>query len=165
MRLRVSVAAIALCALLGACTAAPGGTESALPGTESEAEAPAHETTEAEEMKIRVIAGGKSFQAVLNGGEAARELYSRLPLTLDMSELNGNEKYFYLDSPLPREAQRVGRINAGDIMLFGADCLVLFYESFSTGYSYTPLGRIQDAGGLAKALGGGGARVTFEAAD
>ena len=106
-------------------------------------------------MKIRISAGGENFTATLDSTQAANELVERLPMTLDMSELNGNEKYYYLDTPLTSESSRVGQINAGDIMLFGDDCLVIFYESFATGYSYTQLGRIDDASGLAEALGSG----------
>lgn len=84
-----------------------------------------------------------------------------LPLTLDMSELNGNEKYFYLDSDLPAMAEPVGDIRNGDFMLYGANCLVLFYDSFSTGYSYTSLGRVENPEGLSAALGSGGAVITF----
>ena len=85
-----------------------------------------------------------------------------MPLDVTMSELNGNEKYYYLDEPLPQNAQRVGRIEAGDIMLWGDDCVVIFYESFSTPYSYTRLGRIENAEGLKEAAGAGAAQVTFE---
>lgn len=44
----------------------------------------------------------------------------------------------------------MGSIHAGDIMLYGASCLVLFYEDFNTSYRYTPLGYIEDPDGLAK---------------
>ena len=47
-----------------------------------------------------------------------------------MSELNGNEKYFYLESALPTVSEQVEEIHAGDLMLYGDDCLVLFYQSF-----------------------------------
>ena len=68
-----------------------------------------------------------------------------LPLTLDMSELNGNEKYHYLDESLPTSS-----------------CVVLFYETFSSSYSYTRLGKIDNPGGLAAALGSGNVSVVFE---
>lgn len=113
--------------------------------------------------EIEVVIGERAFSATLEEGEAAQAFARMLPLTLRMEELNGNEKYFYLEERLPSAALRPGRIEAGDIMLYGASCIVLFYESFSTGYSYTPLGRLADAAGLAEAVGEGSVSVTFRA--
>ena len=79
-----------------------------------------------------------------------------------MTELNGNEKYHYLMGPLPAASQRVGHIEAGDIMLFGDDCVVVFYQSFDTPYSYTRIGRIGGIEALAEKLGGGDVDVAFE---
>ena len=111
---------------------------------------------------IEIVIGDKTFPAALNDNEAAKALTDMLPLTLDMSELNGNEKYYYLDTDLPADASIPSGIKAGDIMLYGNSCLVLFYESFSTSYSYTPIGRIDDPSGLAAALGSGSVQVTFK---
>ena len=47
-------------------------------------------------------------------------------------------------------------------MLYGNNCIVLFYESFSTSYSYTPLGHIDDAEELAATLGRGNVQVAFQ---
>lgn len=115
-------------------------------------------------QKMTVTVNGTSFGATLEDNATARQLAAQLPLTLTMSELNGNEKYFYLDRSLPTSSERVGAIQAGDIMLFGSDCLVLFYQSFSTGYSYTRIGRLDDPSGLAQAAGRGSAAVTWELA-
>ena len=113
-------------------------------------------------VAITVTVGETSFPATLNDAPAARQLLTMLPLTLDMRELNGNEKYCYLDSSFATDSERVGSIQAGDLMLYGSDCLVLFYDSFSTPYSYTRLGAVDDPAGLAEALGRGDVTVTFE---
>lgn len=113
------------------------------------------------EHVISIEINGQTFSATLADNDTARAFAARLPMTLDMRELNGNEKYFYLDEPLPAAAQRVGQIRAGDLMLFGSDCVVLFYENFATSYTYTPIGRIDDPAGLADALSSGSAEVFF----
>ena len=48
-------------------------------------------------------------------------------------------------------------------MLYGSNCLVLFYGA-AGGYSYTRIGKLTSTDGLAKAVGGGTATVTFEKA-
>lgn len=111
---------------------------------------------------ISVTVNGTAFTATLEDTEAARALAELLPMTYEMSELNGNEKYIYLDERLPTDAACPGRIEAGDIMLYGSNCLVLFYQSFNTSYSYTRIGHIDDASGLAAAAGSGSATVVWE---
>lgn len=113
---------------------------------------------------LTVNVGGRVFTATLANTEAAQALVSRLPMTVVMEELNGNEKYVYMDEGLPTESGEPGTIHAGDIMLFDSDCLVLFYETFSSGCRYTPIGRLDDASGLAEALGCGSAQVVWERA-
>jgi hypothetical protein len=115
-----------------------------------------------ENRTIRIRINDRNFSAKLYDNETSRALLARLPMTLDMSDLHSNEKYYYLPYSLPTNSQRVGNINAGDLMLYGSDCLVLFYKSFSTSYSYTKLGYIEDVSGLAAALGSGSVLVTFE---
>ena len=120
-------------------------------------------TTEEEQriaMTLRI--GDQAFSAILEDNETARAFAALLPMELAMTELNGNEKYHYLMSGLPSAPARVGRVEAGDIMLFGDACVVVFYESFDTPYSYTRIGKIKDAQGLAERLGKGDANVYFE---
>ena len=110
-------------------------------------------------MKVEVR--GHFFEAELYEGETAAAFASLLPLRLYMQELNGNEKYHYLSSPLPREPEMVESIQAGDIMLFDSSCVVLFYDSFDTPYSYARIGRIKDPSGLKEAVGEGDCQVSF----
>lgn len=113
------------------------------------------------EQVLVISVGGRDFTAVLEDNTAARALAERLPLTVTMDELNGNEKYYDLPEGLPTDPERPGAIQAGDLMLYGSDCLVLFYESFASSYSYTRLGRITDPAELAEAVGSGNVEVTF----
>lgn len=110
---------------------------------------------------ITIDIHGATFTAQLENNATARTFLNLLPTTLTMDELNGNEKYHYLNSPLPSEPQRVGTIHAGDIMLYGNDCIVVFYQTFRTPYSYTRIGSITDPTQLAAALGSAAASVTF----
>lgn len=115
-----------------------------------------------EEMNtILITVGDKTFTAEIYDNEAAEALLEYMPLSINMSELNGNEKYYYMDYDIPTNSYNPGNINTGDIMLYGSNCLVLFYEGLSNSYSYTPIGRIQNTNGLAEALGGGSVYITF----
>lgn len=141
-------------------------TEAVKPDTD-----PTSETTEQSGAKeenilsIEITVKDRTFSAKLYDSETAEKFAEMLPLTLDMSELNGNEKYFYLSDDLPTNSKCPDKINSGDIMLYGSSCLVLFYDSFSTSYSYTPIGHIDGTDGLAEALGKGGVTVTFKSAE
>ena len=83
-------------------------------------------------------------QINLENNETALEFSKILPLTVNMNELNGNEKYVYLDKPLKTNPYNPKHIEAGDVMLFGNNCLVIFYKSFDTSYSYTKIGHIDN---------------------
>ena len=110
---------------------------------------------------VTIQVNGKNFSATLEDNPTARAFVERLPLEVDMQELNGNEKYFYLDNDLPSDSVSVKQIHAGDLMLFGSNCVVLFYKDFATSYSYTRLGKLDNPNDLAKILGGGNVRVKF----
>jgi len=78
-----------------------------------------------------------------------------------MAELNGNEKHAKLSRSLPTDPERPGTIRAGDLLLYGDDTLVVFYETFRSSYSYTRIGRIEGAAGLSAALGSASQRIAF----
>lgn len=56
------------------------------------------------EISIFPTVGEYRFPATLLSSETAAAFTEHLPLTLNMSELNGNEKYFYLDNSLPTDS-------------------------------------------------------------
>ena len=110
---------------------------------------------------LTVTVGKRTFTAALSDTAAAEEFAALLPLTLSMAELNGNEKYAYLDTALTTDTDMPGTIHAGDIFLYGDNCAVLFYETFQSSYRYTPLAVLDDPAGLAEAVGSGSVTVTF----
>ena len=114
---------------------------------------------------VNIQVGNKKFTVILSDNDSTRALLDKIPLTLNMDELNGNEKFYFFSEKFPTNSERVGNIKTGDLMLYGSDCLVLFYESFPTSYSYTKLGYVEDVTGLADALGSGSVQVTFSIAD
>lgn len=153
-------AAVIVSLILGACSSPDGETPS---DNESNTErGKKYESVVSEnESDFSVNINGAEFGAKLCDNSSARAFADILPLSLDMKELNGNEKYYYLDGTLPSEPEKIEKVSKGDIMLYGDNCIVVFYESFSTSYSYTRLGYIEDPDGLEKAAGGSDAKVTI----
>lgn len=100
--------------------------------------------------KINVTINGTKYEANLENNETVKEFIDLLPNEFNMIELNGNEKYIYLDNNLPSNPVNVKHINKGDIMLYGDNCLVIFYKSFDTSYSYTKIGHIANLPDLDK---------------
>jgi hypothetical protein len=120
------------------------------------------EHTQSMSDSLLIKIGSQEFTATLLDNPTATALKAMLPLTMNMTELNGNEKYFDLSKSLPTNASNPGRINTGDLLFYRSKTLVLFYRTFSTSYSYTRVGKINNTSGLAEALGSGNAVVTIE---
>jgi hypothetical protein len=135
--------------------------EAAVPGNADAEDATDHNPPTLTESQMKIKIGTQTFTATLADNATATAFKALLPMTVAMVELNGNEKYVDLPSNLPANASNPGTIQNGDLMLYGANTLVLFYKSFSTSYRYTKLGRIDDPAGLAAAVGSGDVSVTF----
>lgn len=112
--------------------------------------------------KVKIKVGEKTFTATLSDNPTAVAFKALLPLTFTMKELNNNEKFAQLPKSVSTNASVPASIQAGDLMLYGSNTLVLFYEGFTTSYSYTKLGKINDVTGLMAALGASDVTVTFE---
>lgn len=93
---------------------------------------------------IKTIINNKKYDVTLEQNETTKQFVNMLPKEFNMSELNENEKYVYLDTKLPTNSYSPKQIEMGDIMLFGNNCLVVFYKSFNTPYSYTKIGHIEN---------------------
>ena len=107
---------------------------------------------------INAIINGKSYKLNLDSNKTTEELVNLLPLELTMNELNGNEKYAYMDNSLFTNSYDPKHIEKGDVMLYGDNCLVIFYKSFDTNYHYTKIGHIDNLNNL----GNGSITVKFE---
>lgn len=115
----------------------------------------------AREKTMRVDINGTTLAVTLEDNPTACAFAALLPLKLEMEDLHGNEKYQNLQVPLPANPEAVGRVSIGDVMLFGDNCLVIFYKSFATPYRYTRIGRMRDAVPLERVCGGGRVAVVF----
>ena len=101
------------------------------------------------------------FAVALEDNPTVSAFVQLLPVTLEMAELNGNEKHATLPRSLPTNAARPGTIRTGDVLLYGDNTVVVFYATFRSSYSYTRIGRIEESAGLHQVLGSGNVRVTF----
>lgn len=113
-------------------------------------------------MKLKITINNKVFTATLQNNATAKAFKKLLPLSLNMAELNNNEKYAEIPNSLPTNATNPSTIQNGDLMLYGNNVLVLFYKTFSTSYSYTKIGKIDNPDGLQNALGSDNATIKFE---
>ena len=97
---------------------------------------------------IIITINDKKYNATFYDNETVKQFVNHLPEEFKMQELNGNEKYVYMDYTLPTNSTNPKLIEAGDIMLYGNDCLVIFYQSFDTNYRYTKIGHIDNLNDL-----------------
>ena len=114
--------------------------------------------TKEENNFVKVVINENEYILNLENSETVRKFVDYLPQNLEMMELNGNEKYIYLDKSFPTNSFNPKKINAGDVMLYGDNCLVIFYKTFDTSYSYTKIGHIDNL----PDLGNGNIIVKFD---
>ncbi|QWU13122.1 hypothetical protein SAMN04487895_115124 [Paenibacillus sophorae] len=137
------------------------------PTEKATAETGDNKTEENGVISINITVGSSTFTATLNNNETAKALVAQFPMTLQMNEHNGLEKYYDLSEDLPAAStERPATIHAGDIMGWSGNTLVLFYETHSNSYGgYVPLGRVDNPSNLASALGSGNVQVTWSLAE
>lgn len=114
-----------------------------------------------EQMRITATINEIEYEIILEDNNTTRAFMDLLPLTIQMDDLNNNEKYFYLDAALPSDSYNPGTIQPGDFMLYGNNCIVLFYKSFQSNFSYTKLGTFENINGLQVIAESTSIEVTF----
>ena len=93
---------------------------------------------------IKVVINDQTYILKLENNETAKEFINLLPLEFTMNDLNNNEKYVYMNNSLTTNSSNPKHIEKGDVMLYTDNCLVIFYKSFDTSYSYTKIGHIDN---------------------
>lgn len=120
---------------------------------------PVAENQEAAVMKMQVQVENHTFTATLESNaavDALVEMMKAAPIEIQMSDYSGFEKVGSLGTSLPADDQQT-TTQAGDIVLYTGNQIVMFYGSNS--WSYTRLGRIDDLTGWKEALGSGNVTV------
>ena len=97
----------------------------------------------------------KQYNITFEDSTTSKELISKLPLCIKMNGEVSHEKYYrFSDITFTTNTYSPGKIEKGDIMLYQNNYLVIFYETFSTTYTYTRLGKISSSiDGLEDSLG------------
>ena len=145
-QLGIIVAVLAL--LLSACekdssenATSPMEVQPPIQSSTGEQDNPGEETTE---MKLKLKIGDMEVSTDWEDNEsvkALRKLAQEEPLTVFMSMYGGFEQVGSLGSTLPRNDKQT-TTEAGDIVLYSGNQIVVFYGSNS--WAYTRLGRITD---------------------
>lgn len=119
-----------------ACEKIPGAAVSVSPGEEQNDSGIMSET-------INISVAGKTLPVKLEDNEATKALVVVLreaPITYEARDYGGFEKVGALGMTLPSGDTHI-TTQAGDVILYGSNQVVLFYGSNS--WSYTRLGRMQ----------------------
>ena len=156
--MKIMAAALALCLALSGCG---GGLDRAAEATP----APAGQEKTEEETAMNMTIGATAVTVAWEDNaavEALRALCENGPLTIQLHMYGGFEQVGDIGESLPAEDVQT-TTQAGDIVLYAGDQMVVFYGSNS--WAYTRLGHItdQDAEGMRQLLSNGDVTVTVTA--
>ena len=117
------------------------------------------------EMKMNVQVGDYTFTATLENNTAVEEFVEMMkegPITINMGDYSGFEKVGSLGRSLTTSNSQT-TTDAGDIVLYNGNNIVMFYGSNS--WSYTRIGKIDDLTDWNKAMGSGSITAVFTLAE
>jgi hypothetical protein len=112
---------------------------------------------------MTLLIGGTSVSVIWEDNrtvEALRDIVASAPLTVSMSMYGGFEQVGPIAQSLPKDDRKI-TTEAGDIVLYSGNKIVVFYGSNT--WEYTKLGHISDrsAQELAELLGNGDVSITI----
>jgi len=91
------------------------------------------EVEERDTMNINVNGQVASIQ--LEDNATTKALVAEAPFTIQMDDLHRNEKYHYFGKSFPTQPQAIQTIEAGDVLLYQNNCLVIFYQAGCSVYA------------------------------
>lgn len=97
---------------------------------------------EVETMRIAVRDESHTIVFALNESDAAKELYTQLPLTIEVENFSSNEKIFYPKNELSIEGTPLANSGGAGILAYYAPWgdVVMFYDSFHSASGLYELG-------------------------
>ncbi|MCR5610421.1 MAG: hypothetical protein K6F68_01105 [Clostridiales bacterium] len=133
------------------------------PGSEKISDASEETVEEADVPELKMTIDGQEFTVIWEDNEsvdALLALASDSPIVVDMSMYGGFEQVGSLGTSLPRNDVQI-TTQAGDIVLYSGNQIVVFYGSNS--WAYTRLGHITDKTPqeLKDLLGNGDVEITI----
>ncbi|WP_340817717.1 cyclophilin-like fold protein [Methanolobus sp. WCC4] len=106
-------------------------------------------------MQISVQSNGKTTIFELNDGNAAKDLYEQLPLTIDVEDFSNNEKIFYPPKKLDTTNTPMANAKAGTLAYYAPwGDVVMFYEKFGSAGGLYELGNVVSGGEHIKNMSG-----------
>lgn len=106
-------------------------------------------------MQISVQANGETTIFELNDGNAAKELYGQLPITVDAEDFGRNEKIFYPPKKLDTTSTPMANAKAGTLAYYAPwGDVVMFYANFGSADGLYELGTVVSGGEHIKNMSG-----------
>ncbi|WAI01565.1 cyclophilin-like fold protein [Methanogenium organophilum] len=110
---------------------------------------------EDEKMQISVQANEETTIFELNRGNAAKELYEQLPITVDVEDFGSNEKIFYPPKKLDTTNTPMANAKDGTLAYYAPwGDVVMFYANFGSADGLYELGNVVSGGEHIKNMSG-----------
>ena len=92
--------------------------------------------------------GGKAYTAISTSTKTTKSFIESLPVTIQMTDVDGNEKYGCMYYKIATESPKTNVVTKGDVLLFGESCVIVAYKDFKSSSKYTKLGHIDNVDDL-----------------